>query len=50
MRGLHRTVSQLEAYRRFNEEAALRDHRRLGSELDLFRFVACRAPPPADDW
>lgn len=30
------TKEQLEAYRRFNEEAALRDHRRLGSELDLF--------------
>ncbi|PRW20597.1 threonine--tRNA chloroplastic mitochondrial 2 [Chlorella sorokiniana] len=30
------TKEQLEAYRRFNEEAALRDHRRLGAELDLF--------------
>lgn len=34
-----RAALQLEAYRRFNEEAALRDHRRLGSELDLFRCV-----------
>lgn len=30
------TQEQLEAYRRFNEEAALRDHRKLGLELDLF--------------
>ena len=34
---------QLEAYRRFNEEAALRDHRRLGQELDLFRWPAAGA-------
>jgi threonyl-tRNA synthetase len=27
---------QLEAYKKFNEEAALRDHRTLGQELDLF--------------
>lgn len=31
------TCFQLIAYHRFNEEAALRDHRRLGQELDLFR-------------
>ncbi|EFN51790.1 hypothetical protein CHLNCDRAFT_56367 [Chlorella variabilis] len=30
------TKEQLIAYHRFNEEAALRDHRRLGQELDLF--------------
>lgn len=31
------SLVQLEGYRRFNEEAALRDHRKLGMELDLFR-------------
>lgn len=30
------TQEQLIGYRRFNEEAALRDHRKLGLELDLF--------------
>lgn len=30
---------QLDGYRRFNEEAALRDHRKLGLELDLFRWT-----------
>ena len=30
---------QLEAFRRFNEEAAQRDHRKLGMELDLFRWA-----------
>ncbi|KAI3434559.1 hypothetical protein D9Q98_002632 [Chlorella vulgaris] len=30
------TKEQLDAYRRFNQEAAVRDHRRLGQELDLF--------------
>lgn len=39
------SCAQLEAYHRFNEEAALRDHRRLGLELDLFR---CGWTPPMD--
>lgn len=49
-------LPQLDAYHRFNEEAALRDHRRLGLELDLFRWgsggteidrLACSPVPAA---